>query len=541
MGPPRHVDSVAARQSPHNTGHIVLACEASGGYSVAPMEPHHDNPRWSLPYSSPVPSDPRHRKGITAARIAGYVLLAGILIAPVVSFQISTMRRQAKAGQIDEKSHKGAIGRWSYAVREFWAGKNIYRRPDETNDDVGQKRLHPNMPFTVILLTPFAYMPVPAMALTFNVLKVAALIASLLMAAQIAGHGRRRIPDWVLGLAVLWAALLIVGDIQHGNTNSFVLFAIVLHLWLYRRGRDLGAGAALTVAICLKMTPALFVLYWLYQRNWKLLVGVVAATVLLAVVIPGAAVGPERYATVTRTWMNNLILPGLVKGAWYPIHINQSLPGVASRYFFAEPSPNGDIFWNPDDYEYGQHPKSGWIAVASLSEQTVKMIVRVGQVLILALMAWSIGWRKLPRDDGRRALHYGLVVTAMLLMNQRTWDHHAGILLLATVAIWQGLAYGRMSNARRWTAFLLLLAAGLCIWLSRSEAVKLFAKIAGGSKDDGEHWKNMVEAYGAVFLHFVLLFAAGVVVALGLKKSPTPYAETVQKLGGREKPLANSH
>jgi hypothetical protein len=151
-------------------------------------------------------------------------------------------------------------------------------------------------------------------------------------------------------------------------------------------------------------------------------------------------------------------------------------------------------------------------------------------VLILALMAWSIGWRKLPRDDGRRALHYGLVVTVMLLLNQRTWDHHAGILLIAAVAIWQGLAYGRMSNARRWTAFLLLMAAGLCLWLSRSEIIKLYAKIAGGSKDTGEHWKNMAEAYGAVFLHFVFLFAAGVVVALGIKKSPEPYAQTVQKL-----------
>jgi len=509
---------------------IALACAAASGYSVAPMESHDDNPGGLLPYASPAPSDPRTRGRITAARIAGYVLLAGIFIAPVVGFQISTARRLAKADQVGVKSHKGAIGRWRSAVHEFWAGKNIYRNYGEKNDDVGTKRLHPNMPFTVLLLSPFAYLSVPVMALTFNVLKVAALIASLLMAARLAGHGRRRIPDWVLGLAMLWTALLIVGDIQHGNTNSFVLFAIVLHLWLYRRGRDLGAGAALTVAICLKMTPALFVLYWLYQRNWKLLTGVVIATVLFAVVIPGAAVGPERYAVLTRTWLNNLIVPGLVKGAWYPIHINQSLPGVAGRYLFAEPSPNGDIFWNPDDHVYGTHPQRGWIAVASLSEPTVKRIVQGGQVLILALMAWSIGWRKLPRDDGRRALHYGLVVTAMLLMNQRTWDHHAGILLLATVAIWQGLAHGRMSNARRWTAFLLLLAAGLCVWLSRTEAVKLFARIAGGPEADGEHWKNMTEAYGAVFLHFVLLFAAGVIVALGIRKSPEPYAETVQKL-----------
>ena len=104
---------------------------------------------------------------MTTATVAAVCL--GCLIAPVVGFQISTVRRHAT------QSHKGAVGRWRKAVHEFWAGKNIYRHYDETDDDVGRVRLHPNTPFTVMLLTPFAYLSVPAMALTFNVLKVAAL------------------------------------------------------------------------------------------------------------------------------------------------------------------------------------------------------------------------------------------------------------------------------------------------------------------------------------------------------------------------------
>ena len=507
-------------------------------------------PTWSLPYSTPPAGDPRLGKRVRAARVASYVVLAAVLIVPVVMFQIGTMDRYNRPG--GEKSHKGAVGRWRKAVHEFWDGNNIYRDGGQQALDAGEVRLHPNMPFTVMLLTPFAYLPVPAMALVFNIAKLLAVVAAVLMSARLAGHKGGRICDWVLGLGLAWTMLLVVGDVLHGNTNGFVLFAIVLHLWLFRRGRDLAAGAALALAICLKMTPALFVLYWIYQRSWKLLVGLVAAMVLMAVVVPGLAVGPERYATLTGTWLKNLIVPGLVKGAWYPIHINQSLPGVASRYLLGKGNPNGDAFWNPDDYPYGQQPHSGWIAPLSLSDATAKGLVRLGQVLIMATMAWAIGWRKLPRDDGRRTLHYGLVLLAILLLNQRTWDHHACILLLAGVAVWQGIAFGRFSRRVRAAAISLVFLAGVPAWLCSSDTFTFAAKLLGRGDEElmgkvtamgtevtlgkpmdvGELWGDIVKAYGTTFLYFVLLFVAVVILSVALRKAESPYAEHRQKLFG---------
>ena len=91
----------------------------------------------------------------------------------------------------------------------------------------------------------------------------------------------------MLGLGLLWVLMFVIGDLQHGNTHVLVLGAITLHLWLYRRGHDWAAGGALALAICLKMTPALFVLYWLYQRNWKLLGG----TLLMANILLGRRMG----------------------------------------------------------------------------------------------------------------------------------------------------------------------------------------------------------------------------------------------------------
>jgi len=265
----------------------------------------------------------------------------------------------------------------------------------------------------------------------------------------------------------------------------------------------------------------------------------VAALVLFAVVIPAAALGPSQYAAHTESWLENLILPGLLKGAWYPIHINQSVSGVFSRYFL-KGQRDGDINWNPDDMPYKAHvdaaktdPKHkgpDWIALVSLSTGTVKMLVRAMQVLILASMAWAIGWRKLPRDDGRRALHYGLIVLGMMLLNQRTWEHHAGVLLIAHLAVWYAIGFGCVSRRARGLALALMLLAGLCVWLDSGDIYKLMARLTGRPAEVGEEWSNLVKAYGLTFYHFLLVLVASVVLAVSLRRVQRPYAELRQRV-----------
>lgn len=525
-----------------------------------------NHPRWALPYDSPLPSDPKKAGWVKIARVAAYVLLAAAMIVPVIQFQVGTadaqkklkeklakVQQSPKAPTEPIKTTKGAFGRWRKACRQYWDGENIYRLPTQPGQPVPQRRhvegddidfsgevyLHPNTQLTVILLSPFAYLPVETAALAYNLLKMLAFLATLWMLASMAGHRQQKIPDWVLGLGLLWSILLVMADFQHGNTNTFVLAAIVLHLWLFRKGRDYSAGAALALAVCLKMTPAFFALYWLYQRNWKLLGGLAVAMVIAIVLVPLASsvaiehgnmdAGLDHYVQTTTSWWENLIKPGLVKGAWYPVHINQSLSGMLSRMFLS--GPNGDMEWNPDDTPYYEtQTDHGWITLVDLPEPTVKMIFRVCQFVIVTLLAWAIGWRKLPRDDGRRLLHWGLLGIGMLLLNQRTWDEHSAVMLLASAGCWQAITFGRMSTAARKWALALVLVAGPLIWLSGGELFSQLAKAFGKDKATGEHWGNVFKAYGPTFWHFLLMLAAGVLLAVALRKAPDPYATQRQTL-----------
>jgi hypothetical protein len=519
-------------------------------------EPSQDKPYWSLPYSIPDPDGAarigRLRIPHRVPRVAAYVILLAAAIVPIVQLEVKTLQNKAEheewiarrdAGELTArqrqagrpKGHKGAVARWASQVQAFWQGENIYvtieeygrinasRPPGQRRTDAGIR--HPNMPFVVILLTPFAYMPQEIGALAWTFVKLTFALAGGLAAVRFCNDRGHRMGDWVVGLAVAWWILLCISDIQHANTNLLVLGFIGLHLGFYRRGHDLAAGASLAVAICLKMTPALFVLYWLYQRSWKLLIGCLVAGVLLAVVLPAALVGPAHYAELTQAWLDTLIFEG-AGGAWYPIHVNHSLPGTVGRYLLGG-QPGGDYNWAPDDVGPWENMTAAtphrWIAFASLSETTVLWIIRLLQLVLVGTMAWAIGWRKLPRDDGRRGLHVAMILPAMMLLNQRTWDHHAVVLLPAFLGIWYALAYGRLSPRVRVTALVLTILAGLSLWLSTGELLEGIGKLLGA--EDEKTFANHIDAYGPRMYTWLLTFAAATILCIALRKVDEPYAE----------------
>jgi hypothetical protein len=418
----------------------------------------------------------------------------------------------------------------------MWRGRNIYLTPEQYSEQFKKTKervpidelalMHPNMPFTVILLTPFAYMSWWMGPAVFTLLKLAVIALAIPAAVSVCRHGKKKIPDWVAALGIAWGIAFLISDIQHANLNAFALGAIVLHLWLYRRGREWAAGSALALAICLKMTPALFILYWLYQRNWRLLGGCAAAGLVMVVIIPAALLGPGHYAELTDTWLDNMIFKGL-GGQWYPVHTNQSLHGVVSRYLL-DGHMGGNIYWDSDSNAYEFQTRFQWIAVAALDPSTVKWVIRACQALVVALMAWAIGFRKLDRDDGRRGLHYALVLAGMMVLNQRTWDHHAAVLLPGYIAVWYAIAFGRFGVAGRRIVFAVIIMAGLVSGLSAGELLESYGKMFGAA--DEAHAANVMQAYGPKFCAFVLFLLVSAALAILIKRSDPPYADSRQTL-----------
>jgi len=515
---------------------------------VSAMNNNEKHGGWNWPMSLDWPADPKKRKQVKIIRIAAVTMFVVLLFIPTLQLELGTIKNQRKAAKYDRlmaagkltsqqiaagrpKSHKGAVNRWRVACEQFWQGKNIYLTPDQASklpeSSENDVTLHPNMPFIVILLSLFAMPPMAVGGLIFTILKIIAILLGVLATAEIVSDVNKKVPDWIIGVALAFSVLFFIGDIQHANTNGFVFAFVAAHLWLYRRGRDYAAGAMLAVAICIKMTPALFILYWLYQRNWKLLGGCIAAGILFAILVPAMFMGPAHYCELTHSWLDNLIFKG-VGGAWYPVHINQSLPAVLGRYLLGD-QQGANYLWNADDNPNGISEFAS-IAVANLSEHTVKNIIRLAQAALMCIGAYAIGWRRLPRTDGRRALGYGVVIMLMLLLNQRTWDHHAAPMLIAMAAGWFAIAYGNIGPAVRKCTFGMMLAAGLVIWLTSGDLLCAYGRLCGLSKPAAEDNANMIAAYGTDFWAFLLVFFSLAVLAVRLSKADPAYSQKKMSL-----------
>ncbi len=474
----------------------------------------------TLPDRLPYATTPLARKDAWV-RQAAYVAIALLFLALVYQFHRGTIKQirkaaEAQAAGVTEgvKQHKGAIGRWRFDVQQFWKGQNIYLAPQPPGQEVDRpndawQAKHPNMPVVVMMLTPFYALSPPMTALAWNVLKLAALVAMVLMTVAVVNHDDRRMPDWAALLAFLAAANFLVADFQHGNTNVFVAAAVVGHCYAWRRGHDLLAGVILALAICLKLTPALFVLYWLWQREWKLLASTLVALTAL-ILSPALLTGWSFYAESMDTWWGSTVAPGLTGGQWYPASINQSIPGMVARYFLG--GDNGNFLWAPDDEPVPS--EFAWITVIDLGPRWAKRLLQALQAIVVLASLWAIGLRRLPRDDGRRALHYGLIVAMIMLLNQRTWDHHAAPLILAYFAIAYA-AWGANATRtwRRRIGYTLLVACALTL-VSGDDPMKLLF---------GEHGSDRASAYGTTFWHFLAVWILGVIATRKLRDRLDPY------------------
>src|SRR5262249_10094521 len=145
-------------------------------------------------------------------------------------------------------------------------------------------------------------------------------------------------PPWAKALAILLSLRPIMGDLTHGNINLFILFLVVGGLYAFRQRRDVLAGVLLALAIACKVTPALFVPYFLWKRAWRMLAGCTAVLVLFFMIVPGWFLGNERNLHLLGSWTERMVTPFVVAGTVTSEHPNQSLPGLVFRLATHSPS-----------------------------------------------------------------------------------------------------------------------------------------------------------------------------------------------------------
>jgi hypothetical protein len=276
-----------------------------------------------------------------------------------------------------------------------------------------------------------------------------------------------------------------MGDLSHGNVNLFILFLVIAALSAYRRGQNILTGLLLGLAIACKVTPALFLPYFLWKRAWKTLAGCVLGLALFILVVPSFFLGMTRNLELFTSWYGCMVKPFVVAGEVTTDHLNQSLPGLVYRWFTPGPS-----FHEPGSTEES-------IALAAVDAYWLRWFLKCCMALFAVLVMATCRTPTQSRDGWRLAAEFSLVLLGMLLFSERTWKHHCVTLLLPFAVLSYYLA--TCQPGRSLQVYLIGTLAGVVLLMTATMTglVKSWDRLA-----------RLAQADGAYVWAYLLLMAA---------------------------------
>jgi alpha-1,2-mannosyltransferase len=410
----------------------------------------------------PLPAEPSRRGVFIAALL---VLFVG------VSVQYS----------IKAVQHRSAFVRWQSQVLAMDEGT-----------DIAKEFNYPNPPVMAVLLLPLASLPPLAGALAWFYLKVAMTLLAIHWVFRLVETPGRPFPAVAQALTVLLSLRPILGDLEHGNVNLFILFLVVAALAALQARRDVLSGILLGLAISCKVTPALFVPYLVWKRAWRSLAGVAIglALFLWPGVVPSLRLGFAENQRQLVSWYQEMVRPFLVEGKVTSEHPNQSLPGLVYRLVTASPSFSTyvDNVYTPTEYDN----------FLRLDPGQARWLVKGCMGLFAFLVVWTCRTPIGARQGWQLAAEYSLVVLGMLLFSERTWKHHCVTLLLPFAVLCYYLTACQPSRALARAVATVLVATTLLMAMTSTVFDKDFAKQA--------------QVYGAYSVAHVLLVGTLVVL-----------------------------
>jgi alpha-1,2-mannosyltransferase len=371
----------------------------------------------------------------------------GLLAIVLVVMSLQYLAKASKPGESGQQT-RSAFLRWRAMIRNVFDGVNVYTGLNE----------YPNPPIMVIVLRPFAELPpiVGAMAWFYAKVAMAALATiwifrlvkppqtipkrdgkgvsahAVCEMVQSSSNPSPALSDTAKAVAILLALPALMGDLSHNNVNIFILFLLAGCLELYRRGWDTSAGFALGLSIACKVTPLLFLAYFVWKRAWRVVGGCLVGLVLWLAIVPGLTFGWNQNAQLLTDWYKLMIERPILKGEITTEHANQALPGFIYRLFTHSPSYIEYLNLGPDI----KIPQpAAYHNIADIGRPVAWWVVKALTAAFALAIAFLCRAPRSERQGWQFAAECGLIVLGMLLLSERTWKHHAVTLLLPAAVL----------------------------------------------------------------------------------------------------------
>ncbi|GAA4021883.1 glycosyltransferase 87 family protein [Allokutzneria multivorans] len=234
-------------------------------------------------------------------------------------------------------------------------------------------------PFAALLFTALMPLSLKAMGFVVTAATALALVAACVVVARACGLR----PAVATGLGAVVGALSVLSEpvlatIDLGQVNTLLLVMVVADCLLPRTPWP--RGLLIGVAAGIKLTPAIFVLYFLARRRWRsalTAVGTFAGTVAV-----GFAVSAENSV---QYWFSTLFNTDRIGGPEF--HTNQSIRGVIGRFGLVDEQVFP--FWLCGVL---LTLAVTWFVLARVRDEVPALLVVAAAGLLCSPVSWSNHW-----------------------------------------------------------------------------------------------------------------------------------------------------
>ena len=218
-------------------------------------------------------------------------------------------------------------------------------------------------------------------------------------------------------ITVVLAGQFVLYDLDDGGPHTILMGILVGAMYSVWKGREKLGALWLGLAIALKVTPGLFLLFFIWKRQWQLALYTAVATACW-IILPMVWMGPASWWAHQQTWTQ--VAAGSAIGYKTPFaHINEDnirnsgIQPALMRYL---------VTLHPDHPLRQNDP--GYVAVLDIAPTHARILAISGAIGLLMGFFWYTRQPYRGPGDPEWPRECGAVLILMLLLSPLTWIQH---------------------------------------------------------------------------------------------------------------------
>ncbi|MDP1852731.1 MAG: glycosyltransferase family 87 protein [Candidatus Omnitrophota bacterium] len=350
-------------------------------------------------------------------------------------------------------------------------GEPIYDPSDSSNYGID---LYKYSPAFACFMSPFTKVHMHISVPIWYLFTFILILSSIYLVKRIIieSNKEKSLPVYFYFLSFFLTLRFLLVLLSRVQSDFLVLFFLVLSIWFLRLKREVLSGFSLATAIMVKITPLIFIPYFIYRKFYKAAFASCAG-ILLYLWLPSLNLGWEKNVSYLKGWLNLLFAstPELI--LWYK---NQSLLSCIFRLFS------------------GNSPVRIFLLPPLLIKGIFLLIASLMIFFALYFCRNLVFYKKKEFSFGH-LLEFSLILICMVLFSPLAWKHTFLHLLVGHMV----LVYYLMKNHKDKVALVLVIASFVLNSILNPEVLK--------SLDDVVSLYSNMTA-GTLLLYMALLRAA---------------------------------